>query len=256
MIFIIHFHSEIRRVDRPQVISAFFRDANGVDRHNHVRQFELALEKKWVTHNPWFRLATTLVGIAVTDTWQLMGHHRLFPFSVSQRFHESEHRNVPIKAMAGNLAAQLFNKAKMMEEEEGALKPSSLKRKRVEQINDDTFTEDDNDVESEYHDDDEDEKRYTFTTNAGKVIEGCRELISYKDGNDNKHTLCKFPVVQTGNNKKKRSRVQSCDSCGKETTYFCFECQKGFCYCSSNKGHGRKCFIEHVPPRSSARLLG
>ena len=38
-------HIEIRNVDRPQVILDFFRNLNGVDSHNHARQFELALEK-------------------------------------------------------------------------------------------------------------------------------------------------------------------------------------------------------------------
>ena len=68
MTILIPIQTEIRKVDRPHVISSFFRDANGVDRHNHMCQLELALEKKWVTYNPWFRLATTLIGISVTDT--------------------------------------------------------------------------------------------------------------------------------------------------------------------------------------------
>ena len=224
-----------------------------MDRHNQVRQSELALEKKWVTHNPWFRLATTLVGINVTDTWQLMCHHRLFPLAVSQRFQESEHRNVPIKTMAGNLAAQLFRKADMMEEEEAAAAKSHMNKKR--RTEDDVLTDEENDDKCDYEPMDSDnEKGLTFTTIAGKEIEGCRHVITYTDGNGCNHALCKFPVVQTGKNKKKRSRVQSCYTCGKETTYFCYECQKGFCYCLSDKGHGRKCFTNHVPSRTSARL--
>ena len=52
VLFVIH--TEIRNVDRPQVISNFFCDSNCVDSNYHARQFELALEKKWVTHDCFF----------------------------------------------------------------------------------------------------------------------------------------------------------------------------------------------------------
>ena len=35
----------VRDVDRPDVISCFFKDSNCVDKHNQARQFELGLEK-------------------------------------------------------------------------------------------------------------------------------------------------------------------------------------------------------------------
>jgi hypothetical protein len=40
-----------------------------------LHQDSLKLEKKWVTQNPWFRLATTLIGITVTDTFLLCNYH-------------------------------------------------------------------------------------------------------------------------------------------------------------------------------------
>ena len=64
-------------MDRPDVVSKFFRDSNIVDKHNQSRQFDLALEKKWVTTNPFFCLITTIIGIAVTDTW-LIACHQIF----------------------------------------------------------------------------------------------------------------------------------------------------------------------------------
>ena len=45
-----------RHVARPHVISQFFRYSNCVDVHNQARQFELALERSWVTHEAYFRL--------------------------------------------------------------------------------------------------------------------------------------------------------------------------------------------------------
>jgi hypothetical protein len=36
-------------VDRPDLIAKFFASSNVVDTHNQLRQFLLALEKKWLT---------------------------------------------------------------------------------------------------------------------------------------------------------------------------------------------------------------
>ena len=56
-----YFFSEVRLVDRPDAVSKFFRDSNIVDKHNQSRQFDLALEKKWVTNNPYFCLIPLLL---------------------------------------------------------------------------------------------------------------------------------------------------------------------------------------------------
>ena len=67
----------VRQVDRPDVISRFFKDSNKVDKHNQSRQYDLALGKKWVTDDCWFHMATTYLGIGVTDTWKLAGLYHL-----------------------------------------------------------------------------------------------------------------------------------------------------------------------------------
>ena len=61
---------QFRSVDRPQIISAYFKTSNAVDKHNHARQAELKLEKHWVTLNCWFRLISTIIGINVVDCWK------------------------------------------------------------------------------------------------------------------------------------------------------------------------------------------
>ena len=71
----------IRTVPRPELVSFFFEHVNAVDVHNHLRQHCLKLEKKWVTHNPYFRLATTLTGMNVVDTYRLARFHSLLPSS-------------------------------------------------------------------------------------------------------------------------------------------------------------------------------
>ena len=231
------------------VISTFFRDSNCVDQHNHVRQFELGLEKKWVTHNCWFRLTTSKIGIDVTDTWQLMKHHRLFPFGLKQQYREHDDGDVPIRTMAGHLAAQLLKKASMMEN-------ATVSRKRVMSLTDNSDSEEGGVDANESIYEVNDKDGLTYTTKAGKHIDGCKVISTFKDGNGQLHTLCKFPVVQTGKRLKKRARVQNCSTCSKESTFFCFECEKAFCYSEDNntKGHGRRCFKHHVPSRSSSRF--
>ena len=60
-----------RHVARPQVISEYFKYSNVIDVHNQSRQYDLSLETKWVTHDGYFRLFTTLLGIQVVDCWKL-----------------------------------------------------------------------------------------------------------------------------------------------------------------------------------------
>ena len=57
----------IRQVSCPQNVSTYFRFSNQVDLHNQARQFDLALEKKWITQESYFRLCTILVGMDVID---------------------------------------------------------------------------------------------------------------------------------------------------------------------------------------------
>ena len=61
-----------RHVLRPHVIATFFKHNNVVDVHNQGRQFDLALEKKWLIMNPYFRLYTTKVGMIVTNVWKTL----------------------------------------------------------------------------------------------------------------------------------------------------------------------------------------
>ena len=63
-----------REVPRPQVISRYFETCNVIDVHNQARQYELALEKHWVTHSGWFRIITTVIGMTITDCWKGFRH--------------------------------------------------------------------------------------------------------------------------------------------------------------------------------------
>jgi hypothetical protein len=83
-----------RSVPRPDVISKYFKDSNAIDSHNQARQSEIALEKHWITHTGWFRIATTLIGMTVTDCWRAYKHH--MPLK--------KHKELPIKVFADRIA--------------------------------------------------------------------------------------------------------------------------------------------------------
>jgi hypothetical protein len=71
-----------RNVMRLVLASRYFLGFNKVDKHNQLRQSELALEKKWRTEDGWFRLFTTLVGINAIDTMLVLRSesHSTHPF--------------------------------------------------------------------------------------------------------------------------------------------------------------------------------
>ena len=62
-----HSNVHMRLVDWPSVISEFFEVSNIVDKHNQACQYKLALEKKWETRDPYFRLVTSVISVTVTD---------------------------------------------------------------------------------------------------------------------------------------------------------------------------------------------
>ena len=62
-------------MNRPEVCSKYFENCNAIDVHNQGRQFELRLEKHWVTQCGFFRLITTLFGMTICDAWHGYRHH-------------------------------------------------------------------------------------------------------------------------------------------------------------------------------------
>jgi len=69
-----HENIHVRLISRPALISHFFNSSKCVNKHNQARQYELGLEKKWETCDPYFRLATLFIGVNVVDTWKLNTH--------------------------------------------------------------------------------------------------------------------------------------------------------------------------------------
>jgi hypothetical protein len=94
----------VRKVERPAIVFKFFEDSNCSDSHNHICQFELALEKRWFTRYPFFRLHTTLTGMTVTNVWRLSQYHKL----ISNAKDEDGLNLLAIKKITGVLANQLI----------------------------------------------------------------------------------------------------------------------------------------------------
>jgi len=87
----------------PDIISRFFENSNTIDKHNQCRQSELALEKRWQTQNPFFRLFTTIIGLNVVDCYLLADHHKI----INHQIPDKEYKMTIIN-FAGVLAHQLI----------------------------------------------------------------------------------------------------------------------------------------------------
>ena len=93
----------VRHVSRPASMANYFKYSNCVDLHNQARQFDLRLEKKWVTQSGYFRLYTTILGMTVTDAWKIYKMLDNHPFTICQ--------------CADMLAGDMMNAAAELEED-------------------------------------------------------------------------------------------------------------------------------------------
>ena len=222
---------DVRFVDRSDAISKLFRDSNVVDKHNQSQQLDLALEKKWITINPYFRLTTTFIGIGVTDTWLLVNHNNILPTDVVKHYsNEEEDGNIPIKTFSGALSKHLI---KMGQDLDGNLKrPAPISPERV--------------IE-----------QHSYET--GSNITHHEIIGKMTDGNGDIHHIAVYPTTATGVTLKKRRKARHCllyKDAGKliTTNCYCVECGDALCY-SPTKKHERECFECHLCNRSSPRSM-
>ena len=185
---------QTRFVDRPEIVSTFFDNSNAVDRHNQVRQFELKLEKKWLTENPYFRLVTTLIGISVTDTWKLAGHHKILTRHSS--------KDLPINLFGGILCKQLLqyaSKIELMEKMEINVTHGVDHQDIMSGISTATT-----DISTTQYESSVKIRKRKF---EGWIIEQ-PELI-YLDKNNEEHSLCKFAKTE-GTTGKRYRKARMC----------------------------------------------
>ena len=63
----IYSNVSVFRVVCPHFLGRYLNAYNSIDNHNRMRHSDLALEKYWVTHSGYFRLATTVaLGMGIT----------------------------------------------------------------------------------------------------------------------------------------------------------------------------------------------
>ena len=227
---------QTRNVDRPEMISNFFSQSNVIDNHNHLRQFLLALEKKWVTQKAYFRLATTLIGMNVVDTYLLMRHHRIIDSGI-----KFDNERMTITKFAGVLAYQLMELAtgdslkipkagfvSDVSESDDVRTPKMnklhgiLKKRKESPISSITFDHDDPNI-------------IRFLQDRAGTI----------------HVLSRYPKT-TDPSGRKRTLCRKCVRCKEKNMRndvgtFCLTCGEHFPLCNDPKGDvKRNCFEEHV----------
>jgi len=62
---------------RPEIVHFLCEHCPLMDEHNKTQQSTLALQVRWVTPNPWFRLVTTILGMSVVGMHRMHGHFQL-----------------------------------------------------------------------------------------------------------------------------------------------------------------------------------
>jgi len=86
-----------REVERPDIISQYFKKSNVIDKHNQLRQGILKLKKAWIMRCAWFCINTTGLGMTVTDAFLLVTRSEMKVF-----------KGLTIREFAGMMAWDLF----------------------------------------------------------------------------------------------------------------------------------------------------
>jgi hypothetical protein len=212
-----------RDVERPDVVSSFFQDSNVIDSHNQSRQHNLALEKKWLTKDAYFRLATTHIGINVVDSYKLADFHGIINFKK-----KSIEKKMTVVRFAGILGHQLIKNAQRLSEG-GSRFLSPIPQ------NCNLITVPTNITES------------TLSSISGDAAVFSVPIRSEADANNMIHHLVKLPL-KVDKSGRKRCRSRPCKRCKEQgirhdVTVYCFTCGEGSNYCNDTN---RDCFLWHV----------
>ena len=80
-------NTAIKLIDRPELCHFLYEFLPLIDEHNKQRQALLALEKRWLTKSPWFRLICTILGQSTVDMHRYFRHESI-------RTHAKEHEMI------------------------------------------------------------------------------------------------------------------------------------------------------------------
>jgi|LakMenEpi03Aug12_release.lakeMendotaPanAssembly.Ray.scaffolds.fasta_scaffold205777_1 hypothetical protein len=220
-----------RYVDRPAVLSEFFAKSNIIDTHNQLRQSFLKLEKKWMTQKSYFRLATTYLGINVTDAYLLCNYHKVINSSKSSLYEEKEQK-IGIQRFSGMLARQLIDIANKIKSSSRYLPEQPM------EVTMHPMTGSSADLSSP-----------TFLgTSATYNKHDKLPIRSLVDANGVTHYLMKYDVTKDPSGRQ-RTKMRACKLClGKgnrrDVGYYCYTCDEKMALCTTKED--RDCFREHV----------
>jgi len=68
-------------VEHPAVISNFFAESDTIDRHIQSWQYDLAIEKAWITKDCYFWITCLMIRMHVTDSWKLADYHNIINYT-------------------------------------------------------------------------------------------------------------------------------------------------------------------------------
>ena len=221
-----------RLIDRPHMLSEYFQYSNQIDKHNHARQSELAIEKSVVTEDGYFRLFCTYLGITVTDAWKLYRH------GLGE---QCANKNISILAFANILCkTHLLNDYKKKHNESTphltltALPPLAPQQELVFPQN---ITTSENTILS------------SLGTNSsnGLIEVGPGKYIPSSFQASHQIAYCQvtneYCEAGSGSYSDKRRKRGRCQVCQRKTTAKCSICQVWICNQSSSPA--RTCFFEH-----------
>jgi hypothetical protein len=254
---------QIYHVDRPDIVSFYYKNANANDVLNHLRQGCLKLEKKWQTKSAYFRLETTRLGICVVDAFSLASHHCLFDKRVSNQLVGRQGDYWTTQRFSGIVAKQLIVLANRLHEH--GLEMEYTMKRQLKYDGDSDSDEERNDsnggglgvarrqesrssskkMKITY----EDEKKVPMEKKpimANKLNKAFVER-SYIDCKSTLHSVIKNPNRGYDKRGWYFSRRNVCDRlrCTNTTIYLCKECNLFLCW-SSKGGAQDSCFIQHI----------
>ena len=95
-----HNNTQSREIPRPAICSTYFEHCNAIDVQNQSRQFDLHLDKQWITNDGYFRIATTVFGMTIVDMWHGYQYHLN---------HQHRHKSLTAVQFASILAKDCLN---------------------------------------------------------------------------------------------------------------------------------------------------
>ena len=225
-----------RNIARPRILSEYFAYSNQIDKFNHVRKSELAIEKYVGPTCGYLRLFQTYLGITITDAWKIYRH------SLGDK---CENKSISIHSFA-NIICKLFLSNKFRRHENRKL-PKQTNRQidtgttssrrelgmNVLDVPDEIIPSSTRPLSS----------LGSSGPPNGLVCIGNGKYVPSSFEPHHKHSTCilttQYVNVEKGSFSDKWRKRKKCRECWKNTRWMCSAC--GFALCSPDN----TCFTTH-----------